>query len=87
MGAMHDEYVIVDYNKRQQLIEQQVEQHLAKLDAIADINADLLDEVTALVEWPVTLQASFDERFLQVPKEALIYTMKGDQKYFPSTGH
>lgn len=43
----------------------------------------LLDEVTALVEWPVVLQAGFDERFLQVPQECLILTMQQNQKYFP----
>ena len=43
----------------------------------------LLDEITALVEWPVVMSASFDKSFLNVPKEALIYTMKDDQKYVP----
>ncbi|MFZ6043773.1 glycine--tRNA ligase subunit beta, partial [Vibrio natriegens] len=40
-------------------------------------------EVTSLVEWPVVMTASFEEEFLKVPAEALVYTMKGDQKYFP----
>ena len=44
--------------------------------------ADLLDEVTALVEWPVPLVCSFEERFLEVPQEALISTMQDNQKYF-----
>ncbi|PAW99859.1 glycine--tRNA ligase subunit beta, partial [Acinetobacter baumannii] len=43
----------------------------------------LLEEVTSLVEWPVVLTAKFEEKFLAVPSEALVYTMKGDQKYFP----
>ncbi|WP_321157613.1 glycine--tRNA ligase subunit beta, partial [Serratia nevei] len=42
-----------------------------------------LEEVTALVEWPVVLTANFEEKFLAVPAEALVHTMKGDQKYFP----
>ncbi|XNM76944.1 glycine--tRNA ligase subunit beta [Escherichia coli] len=45
----------------------------------------LLEEVTALVEWPVVLTANFEEKFLAVPAEALVHTMKGDQKYFRSS--
>ena len=41
------------------------------------------EEVASLVEWPVVLTAKFEEKFLAVPAEALVYTMKGDQKYFP----
>ena len=52
----------------------------------ANFNDDLLDEVTALVEWPVALMGSFDKRFLDVPAEALIASMKGHQKYFPLWG-
>ncbi len=82
--TLEKEFVIVDFNQRQQIILEQVDKALSNLNgASADINDELLDEVTALVEWPVTLKATFDERFLAVPKEALIYTMKGDQKYFP----
>ncbi|MEW8049141.1 MAG: glycine--tRNA ligase subunit beta, partial [Candidatus Thiodiazotropha sp.] len=51
--------------------------------ATADFDPDLLDEVTALNEWPVAISASFEERFLEVPQEALVATMKGNQKYFP----
>ncbi|MDQ6577154.1 MAG: glycine--tRNA ligase subunit beta, partial [Haemophilus parahaemolyticus] len=48
-----------------------------------DIEESLLEEVTSLVEYPNVLAAKFEERFLAVPAEALVYTMKGDQKYFP----
>src|SRR5690606_26017755 len=48
-----------------------------------DLDDELLEEVTSLVEWPVVLTDSFEEKFLAVPAEALVYTMKGDQKYFP----
>ncbi|HAD49220.1 MAG TPA: glycine--tRNA ligase subunit beta, partial [Idiomarina sp.] len=44
---------------------------------------ELVEEVSALVEWPVALHASFDKEFLSVPKEPLIVTMKDDQRYFP----
>ena len=49
----------------------------------ADLSESLLEEVASLVEWPAVLTAKFEEKFLAVPSEALVYTMKGDQKYFP----
>lgn len=76
-------YVIADFNTRQQLIRQQVEVQAARIGGQAVIDQDLLDEVTALVEWPVALTGRFEERFLNVPSEALIYSMKEHQKYFP----
>ena len=51
--------------------------------ALPILDDALLEEVTALVEWPVVLTANFEEKFLAVPAEALVHTMKGDQKYFP----
>ncbi|GAB3110916.1 glycine--tRNA ligase subunit beta [Aestuariicella hydrocarbonica] len=76
-------YVMVDYEQRQQLIRQQVEAEAEKINGVAVIDQDLLDEVTGLVEWPVALTGRFEERFLAVPSEALIYSMKEHQKYFP----
>ncbi|CAH9059971.1 Glycine--tRNA ligase beta subunit [Pseudoalteromonas holothuriae] len=76
-------YVIADYEVRKQLIREQIEAAAAKVNAKVAMDEDLLEEVTSLVEWPVTLTASFEEAFLDVPDEALIYTMKDDQKYFP----
>ncbi len=51
-------------------------------EANAVIDEDLLVEVSGLVEWPVALTGSFDERFLEVPAECLISSMKANQKYF-----
>ncbi|MEM0515724.1 glycine--tRNA ligase subunit beta [Pseudoalteromonas sp. YIC-827] len=76
-------YVIADYDTRKAMIRNQIEAAAAKLGAVVAMDEDLLEEVTSLVEWPVTLTASFEESFLEVPDEALIYTMKDDQKYFP----
>lgn len=76
-------YVMVDYEQRQQLIREQVEAEAEKINGVAVIDQDLLDEVTGLVEWPVALTGRFEERFLEVPSEALIYSMKEHQKYFP----
>jgi len=78
--------VIVDYERRKSIIKEQVEALAAKENGVAAIDDDLLEEVTSLVEWPVTLAGSFEEKFLDVPSEALIYTMKDHQKYFPVLG-
>nr|WP_220225577.1 glycine--tRNA ligase subunit beta [Gilliamella sp. ESL0443] len=75
--------VIADYNKRKSIIKQQVQEAAEKLNGKADLTESLLEEVSSLVEWPVVLTAKFEERFLEVPAESLVYTMKGDQKYFP----
>ena len=75
-------HVIADFDKRQQQIKTQVQQLADEVGATAIVPQDLLDEVTALVDYPVALRASFEPRFLQVPQEALISTMQADQKYF-----
>ncbi|GAB1262657.1 glycine--tRNA ligase subunit beta [Aurantivibrio plasticivorans] len=75
-------HIIADYSRRQAMIKEQVEAEAKKLGGVAVIDQDLLDEVTALVEWPVALAGSFEERFLAVPAEALISSMKEHQKYF-----
>ncbi|KPZ52969.1 MULTISPECIES: glycine--tRNA ligase subunit beta [unclassified Pseudoalteromonas] len=76
-------YVIADYEQRKALIRTQIEDAASAVNAVVAMDEDLLEEVTSLVEWPVTLTATFEEAFLDVPAEALIYTMKDDQKYFP----
>lgn len=75
--------VIADHQKRKAIIVEGVKNAAKQLGGIADLDEDLIEEVTSLVEWPVILSAKFEEKFLQVPSEALVYTMKGDQKYFP----
>lgn len=74
--------VDVDFEHRKRTIRQQVESIAQKHNAKAVIEEDLLNEVAALVEWPVALDGQFDEAFLEVPAEALIATMQADQKYF-----
>ncbi|MDG1753322.1 MAG: glycine--tRNA ligase subunit beta, partial [Thalassotalea sp.] len=81
--TLKEAFVIVDYNERQSIIVEQIKQAEQSLLADALIDQELLDEVTALVEWPETLIGSFDEEFLKVPAEPLIYSMKDHQKYFP----
>ncbi|CAM3901006.1 glycine--tRNA ligase subunit beta [Avibacterium endocarditidis] len=75
--------VIADFERRKAIILENSQQKATALGGVADIEESLLDEVTALVEFPNVLTTKFEERFLAVPAEALVYTMKGDQKYFP----
>ncbi|MBI0426760.1 glycine--tRNA ligase subunit beta [Psychrobacter sp. NG27] len=74
--------VVVDFDKRQMLIKNQVKALADEVNSDAIVPQALLDEVTALVDFPIALRASFEARFLQVPQEALISTMQADQKYF-----
>lgn len=75
--------VVADYEVRKATIKADIEAAAAEIGGNADLDEELLEEVTSLVEWPVVLVASFEPEFLKVPAEALVYTMKGDQKYFP----
>ncbi|WP_415870460.1 glycine--tRNA ligase subunit beta [Aeromonas caviae] len=75
--------VMADFMARKAKIKADVEAAAAAFGGVADLDDALLEEVTALVEWPVVLTANFEEKFLAVPAEALVHTMKGDQKYFP----
>ncbi|SMY18319.1 glycine--tRNA ligase subunit beta [Photobacterium aquimaris] len=75
--------VMADYEARKAIILADAQKAAQAVGGIADLDDDLVEEVTSLVEWPVVLTASFEEEFLKVPSEALVYTMKGDQKYFP----
>src|SRR5690554_2502112 len=82
-ATLRNSHVIASFEERRTLVKQHVEALAADIQANPVWDNDLLDEVASLVEWPVALLASFDEAFLDVPKEALIYTMKDDQRYFP----
>ncbi|MGM0481043.1 MAG: glycine--tRNA ligase subunit beta [Pseudomonadota bacterium] len=80
---LRQHYVVADQKQRQASIETSVNQLAKELGGQVTPDPALYEEVSALVEWPVALQAKFDEGFLTVPKEALIVTMKDDQRYFP----
>ncbi len=75
-------WVIADFNERRAIISERVQALAIAESGNAIVPEALLDEVTALVEWPVPLVCSFEERFLAVPQEALISTMQDNQKYF-----
>ena len=75
--------VIASFSERKALIEAALNQHAQSLQATVAADEALLDEVCALVEYPVVLEAGFEAHFLAVPQECLILTMQQNQKYFP----
>ncbi len=75
-------YVIASFDRRRAKIRQQIETSAEQLSGVVQMDEDLLDEVTALVEWPAAISGRFDDEFLQVPAEALVTTMQDNQKYF-----
>ncbi|MDU4091975.1 MAG: glycine--tRNA ligase subunit beta [Pantoea sp.] len=79
--------VLADYDARKAKIKADAEAAARQIGGNPDLSDSLLEEVNSLVEWPVVLTATFEEKFLAVPAEALVYTMKGDQKYFPVYGN
>ncbi|WP_122667199.1 glycine--tRNA ligase subunit beta [Pseudomonas viridiflava] len=82
LSDLRNAYVLADFNERRQLITKRVDELATQHEGTAIVPPSLLDEVTSLVEWPVPLVCSFEERFLEVPQEALITTMQDNQKYF-----
>jgi glycyl-tRNA synthetase beta chain len=76
-------FVIAAFEARRSLVRERVEAAAAGLGGRALMRDALLDEVTALVEWPVPLAGRFDERFLSLPREVLISTLEDHQRYFP----
>lgn len=75
--------VLVDMDHRRELIRTQVLEAARRLGGNALIDEALLEEVTALVEWPTVITGDFDARFLEIPAEALISSMQHHQKFFP----
>jgi glycyl-tRNA synthetase beta chain len=76
-------YVIANFAQRRDAVRQQAEAAAIALGGIAQIDENLLDEVTALIEWPIAVSGSFDQKFLDIPQECLISSMQDHQKYFP----
>lgn len=75
--------VVASFAARRELIHHQLTECANRQGATIAADPALFDEVAALVEWPVVLEAGFDAAFLQVPQECLILTMQQNQKYFP----
>lgn len=79
---LEEQFVIADAHKRQQMIVNQIEEIAEKNKWVIDIDPDLLEEVTNLVEYPTAFVGDFEERFLSVPEEVLVTSMKEHQRYF-----
>ena len=75
-------YVIARFDQRRDIIRGQIAEIAEQLGGVVKVNEELLDEVTALVEWPVAISGQFEQEFLSVPPEALVTTMQDNQKYF-----
>ncbi len=75
--------VIASFESRRDAVRAQAEKAASELGGVAQIDSALLDEVTALIEWPVAVAGSFDSEFLEIPQECLISSMQDHQKYFP----
>ncbi|MDD4084606.1 MAG: glycine--tRNA ligase subunit beta [Acidaminococcaceae bacterium] len=82
-NILRQHFVLVDQNERRALIRSQVEELARKEGGTAEIDRDLLEEVVYLVEYPTALCGHFDEKFLRLPKEAIITPMREHQRYFP----
>ncbi len=75
--------VLADFNERRELIAKGISDAAESVNGTALVEDALLDEVAALVEWPVPVIGNFEKEFLEIPEEVLITTMKDNQKYFP----
>ena len=79
---LEEQFVIADAHKRQQMIVNQIEEIAEKNKWVINLDPDLLEEVTNLVEYPTAFVGDFEERFLSVPEEVLVTSMKEHQRYF-----
>lgn len=80
--ALKDQFVIVDANKRKEMIVDQINNLVKKHNWQIKLDKNLLEEVTNLVEYPTVFAGSFDKKYLQMPQEVLITSMKDNQRYF-----
>src|SRR5204863_7662909 len=80
---LKDGRVVADFATRKSEIDKQLQAEAGRQKASLGEYQDLLDEVTALVEFPTVYACAFDASFLDVPQECLILTMRQNQKYFP----
>lgn len=85
LDSLKAQHVIADFTTRRDIIASQLDRIAETEGATVEVDPALLDEVTALVEWPVSLLGNFPEEFLKVPEEALISAMKEHQRYFHLT--
>lgn len=82
-AACEENFIIVDQDKRKAMIREQIEEVAKANGGQAEITEDLLEEVLYLVEYPTALCGKFEEKYLQLPPEAVITPMRDHQRYFP----
>jgi len=82
-SALERASVMVDFEQRMERVRELIETTAAELGGQARINPDLLEEVTALVEWPVPIAGEFETKFMAMPPEVITTTIEDHQKYFP----
>ncbi|MEG0873862.1 MAG: glycine--tRNA ligase subunit beta [Clostridiales bacterium] len=80
---LRENYVMVDPKERKELIWQQIQELAAAKNAVVEEDEELLEEVVYLLEYPTALMGSFSEKYLRIPKEAVITPMREHQRYFP----
>ena len=80
--ALKDQFVIVDAKKRKEMIVDQMNQLVKENNWQIKMDQNLLEEVTNLVEYPTVFAGSFDKKYLEMPQEVLITSMKDNQRYF-----
>lgn len=84
LGALeNDGYVIADFVRRRDLVREGVNEAAERAGGSVVDGESLYDEVAALVEWPVPIVGAFDELFLELPREVVVSTLTGHQRYFP----
>ncbi len=81
--CLEDTYVVVDQNRRRKMIIEQLEEKAKEKGGEALVDEDLLEEVIYLVEYPVAIDGSFDQAYLDLPQEVSITSMQNHQRYFP----
>ena len=81
--ALEENYVILDDQKRRELIRSQIEKIAENLNSTYMEDEDLLEEINYIVEYPTALYGQFKEEYLKLPKETIITPMKEHQRYFP----
>lgn len=86
-SALKSQFVIADANQRKNMILSQINSLCEKNNWQVKIDSGLLEEVTNLVEYPTIFSGSFNEKYLNIPKEVLITSMKDNQRYFEVYDH
>lgn len=86
-AELEKEFVIVDLLRRKKVISDQIDAIVEEHDWVIDKDPDLLEEVTNLVEWPTAFAGSFDKKYLVLPDEVLITSMKDNQRFFYLRDH